>query len=116
MAARRETYALYLCCRDPRVPWYAKALAAAILAYALSPIDLIPDFVPVLGYADDLVIIPAGLLALRRMIPSQVLAEHREAAAALPGGRRAGWIAAGVVLAVWLAGLAIVALLVVRWT
>jgi uncharacterized membrane protein YkvA (DUF1232 family) len=58
---KREVYALYLACRDPRVPWYAKALAAGIVAYALSPIDLIPDFIPILGYLDDLILLPLGV-------------------------------------------------------
>jgi uncharacterized membrane protein YkvA (DUF1232 family) len=60
---KRDAHALYLASRDPRVPWYAKALALAVTAYALSPLDLIPDFIPVLGYLDDLIIVPAGILA-----------------------------------------------------
>ena len=79
---RRDTYALYLACRDPRVPWYAKAFAGVIVAYALSPIDLIPDFIPVLGYLDDLLIVPLGIALAVRMIPAPVLAEHRKEAAA----------------------------------
>src|SRR5512137_362302 len=77
-AARRlkvETYALYLACRDPRTPWYAKAWAVLVVAYAFSPIDLIPDFVPVLGYLDDLVIIPLGIWLALRMIPPAVMAD-----------------------------------------
>jgi uncharacterized membrane protein YkvA (DUF1232 family) len=66
---RREVYALYFACRDPRVPWYAKALAAGIVGYAFSPIDLIPDFIPVLGLLDELVLIPLGVLAVRALIP-----------------------------------------------
>jgi uncharacterized membrane protein YkvA (DUF1232 family) len=77
---KREVYALYLACRDPRVPWYAKALAAAIVAYAFSPIDLIPDFIPVLGYLDDLVLVPLGVLAVRAMIPPHVMQECRDRA------------------------------------
>lgn len=79
-AARRlrlEVYVLYLVCRDPRVPWYAKMLAAGIVAYAFSPLDLIPDFIPVLGYLDDLVLIPLGVLLVRRLVPEAVLAECR---------------------------------------
>lgn len=77
---KREVIALYFACRDPRTPWYARAFAAAVVAYALSPIDLIPDFVPVLGYLDDLVIIPGGMLIALRLIPASVLAESRERA------------------------------------
>ena len=74
---KRETLVLYHACRDVRTPWYAKALGIAVIAYALSPIDLIPDFIPVLGLLDDLVIVPLGVLAVRALIPDEVLAEHR---------------------------------------
>ena len=77
----REVYALYLACRDPRTPWHAKALAAGVVAYAFSPIDLIPDFIPVLGYLDELVLLPLGVLLVRRMIPEAVMTDCR-------GGRR----------------------------
>ena len=73
-------HALYLAARDPRVPWYAKAVALAVAAYAFSPIDLIPDFIPVIGYLDDLIIVPLGILLAVRLIPADVLAEHRSAA------------------------------------
>ena len=111
-ALKRDTYALYLACRDPRVPWYAKALAAAVVAYALSPIDLIPDFIPVLGYLDDLVLVPLGLALVLRLIPAPVMAEcRREASARLAAGsgRPHSWIGAAVIVAVWLllAGLAV---------
>jgi uncharacterized membrane protein YkvA (DUF1232 family) len=85
---RTETHALYLASRDPRVPWYAKAVAALTVAYALSPIDIIPDFVPVLGYLDDLVLVPAGLALAIRLIPPAVLAEHRANAARRLDGTR----------------------------
>ncbi len=112
---RRDTYALSLACRDPRVPWYAKALAGAVLAYALSPIDLIPDFIPVLGYLDDLLIVPAGLVLVRRMIPPAVLAEHRATAAARLDARAPGsMVGAAIVVAIWLATLALTAILVAR--
>jgi uncharacterized membrane protein YkvA (DUF1232 family) len=77
---RREVLTLYLACRDPRVPWHAKALAAVVVAYALSPLDLIPDFIPVLGYLDDLVLIPIGVLLVRRLVPPPVLEECRRRA------------------------------------
>ena len=78
---RRDVVALWLAARDPRVPWYAKALAGAIAAYALSPIDLIPDFVPVLGYLDDLLIVPAGIWLVVKLIPAPLMAVLREEAA-----------------------------------
>jgi uncharacterized membrane protein YkvA (DUF1232 family) len=77
---KRDVHALYLAARDPRVPWYAKAVALAVAAYALSPIDLIPDFIPVIGYLDDLIIVPLGILLAVRLIPADVLAELRAAA------------------------------------
>ena len=79
-ALKRDTYALYLAARDRRTPWYAKVLAAAVVAYALSPFDLIPDFVPVLGYLDDLLIVPAGIALVLRLVPAEVLADCREQA------------------------------------
>ena len=105
-AIKRDVHALYLSARDPRVPWYAKAVALAVAAYALSPIDLIPDFVPVVGYLDDLIIVPLGILLAVRLIPPAVLAEHRATAsdAPLPRSRAA----AVVIIAMWI-GLALVA-------
>lgn len=102
---KRDVHALYLSARDPRVPWYAKAIALAVAAYALSPIDLIPDFIPVLGYVDDLVLVPLGILLAIRLIPAEVLAEHRASASdsRLPMSRSA----AAVIVAVWI-GLALV--------
>jgi uncharacterized membrane protein YkvA (DUF1232 family) len=77
---RRDSRALWLAARDRRVPWYAKAVAAAVAAYALSPIDLIPDFVPVLGYLDDLVIVPLGILLAVRLVPEPLMQEFRREA------------------------------------
>src|SRR5215510_13084224 len=79
---KREVYALYFACRDPRTPWYAKAIAACVVAYALSPIDLIPDFIPVIGYLDDLVIVPLGIALVLKLIPAEIMAEHRALASA----------------------------------
>jgi uncharacterized membrane protein YkvA (DUF1232 family) len=79
---KRDVHALYLASRDPRVPWYAKALAIVIAGYALSPIDLIPDFVPLLGYVDDVILLPLGIVLVIRLIPPEIIAEHRELAAA----------------------------------
>jgi uncharacterized membrane protein YkvA (DUF1232 family) len=77
---KRDVVALWLAARDPRVPWYAKAMAGAVAAYALSPVDLIPDFIPVLGYLDDLVIVPAGIILAVRMIPAPLMSEFRSEA------------------------------------
>jgi uncharacterized membrane protein YkvA (DUF1232 family) len=91
---------LYFAIRDPRVPWYAKALAAVVVGYALSPIDLIPDPIPVLGYLDDLVLVPLGILAVRAMIPAPVLADCR-ARASQWNARPRNWVAAGIIILVW---------------
>ena len=82
----RDGHAIYLASRDPRVPWYAQALAMAVAAYALSPIDLIPDFIPVVGYLDDLIILPLGIWLVVSLIPGEVMAECRAKADA--AGRR----------------------------
>jgi uncharacterized membrane protein YkvA (DUF1232 family) len=74
----KEIYALYLAYKDPRVPFLAKFVSACVIAYALSPIDLIPDFIPVLGYLDDLILLPLGIALALRMIPSAVMAECRQ--------------------------------------
>lgn len=97
---RRETYALYLAARHPGTPWYAKLLVGAIVAYALSPIDLIPDFVPVVGYLDELLIIPAGIVLALRLIPEDVMAECRSRA---QGGAPRSRVAAAIIVAIWLA-------------
>jgi len=108
---KREVYALLLACKDRRVPWYARLLAGAVVAYAFSPIDLIPDFIPVLGYLDDLILIPLGIALVIRLIPEAVLADCRaEAGRVLAVGKPTNWIAAGVIIFVWLllAALAVV--------
>ena len=104
----RDTHAVYLASRDPRVPWYAKAVAVAVAAYALSPIDLIPDFIPVIGYLDDLVIIPLGIMLVVRMVPPEVMAEHRTAAAQAAGKptSRAGLL---IVISIWVLALSALA-------
>jgi uncharacterized membrane protein YkvA (DUF1232 family) len=94
---------MYLACRDPRVPWHAKALAAFVVAYALSPIDLIPDFIPVFGYLDDLAIIPLGVILTRRLIPSALFEEHRaEAARRFAQGSPVSKAGAAFVVATWI--------------
>lgn len=105
-AARRlksETYSIYLAYRDPRVPWYAKVFAGMVVAYAFSPIDLIPDFIPVLGYLDDLILVPAGIALAIRMIPPDVMSEARlRASETMSGGRPTNRLAAAVVVLIWL--------------
>ena len=113
---RRDVFALYLAGRDPRVPWYAKAMAIAAAAYALSPIDLIPDFIPVIGYLDELIVLPLLIVMAVRAIPDDVMADLRDTAerrlATLPPRSRAAavilvliWLAVGAGLMYWLAGL-----------
>ena len=111
-ALKRESLALYYAARDARTPWYAKLLAGAIVAYALSPIDLIPDFIPVLGYLDELLLLPAAIWLALRLVPEQVLAEARQRAEATlerPTSRVAAvvivsvWIACAVALGAWIA-------------
>ena len=100
---KTETLALYLAARDPRTPWHAKLLVGGIVAYAFSPIDLIPDFVPVLGYLDDLVLIPIGIALAIKLIPPQVLVECRARAQHTVGsGRPVSRVAAAVIVAIWL--------------
>jgi uncharacterized membrane protein YkvA (DUF1232 family) len=100
---KSETYALYLAYRDPRVPWYAKAFAALVVAYAFSPIDLIPDFVPLLGYLDDLLLVPLGIALSIKMIPADVLDECRERARAdLDRVQPTSRLAAIVIVGIWL--------------
>ena len=97
---RRDTTALYFAARDPRTPWYAKAVAACVVGYALSPIDLIPDFIPVIGYLDDIVLVPVGLWLALRLVPTDVMEESRSRAAQI-GDRPSSRIAAIVVVLVW---------------
>ena len=98
-----EIYAIYLAYKDPRVPWYARLFAACVIGYAFSPIDLIPDPIPVLGYLDDLVLIPLGITLVLKMIPPAVMAECRvKAQAALNKDKPVNWLAAGVIIAIWL--------------
>jgi len=107
---RRQTLVVYYAARDPRTPWHVRTLAFAVAAYALSPIDLIPDFIPLLGYLDDLVVVPLGLMLVLRLTPREVLAASRlkaEQAAGRPASRGMAaaiigiWILAAVVLGLW---------------
>jgi uncharacterized membrane protein YkvA (DUF1232 family) len=103
---KQEIIALTLAYRDPRTPWYARAFAALVIAYAVSPIDLVPDFVPLLGYLDDLILVPLGVALALRMIPPSVMAEAREKAArhlANEGERWMNRTGTAMVIGIWLA-------------
>jgi uncharacterized membrane protein YkvA (DUF1232 family) len=118
-ALKRDTYALYLAARDPRVPWYTKAPALCVVGYALSPIDLIPDFIPIIGYLDDLIIAPLGIALVLRLTPYYVLAESRERAQeAMDRGVLSrsfpARIASIVIILTWLLALALSVWLVLR--
>ena len=102
----RDVTALWLAARDPRVPWLAKAVAACVAAYALSPIDLIPDFIPVIGYLDDLVLVPLGILLAVRLVPPELMAEFR--AAARDRARPVSLAGAALIVALWIACIAII--------
>ena len=98
---KREIHAVYLAMKDPRTPWYARVLAAIIVGYAFSPIDLIPDPIPILGYLDDLVLLPLGILMLVKIIPSEVLLECRAKAASSDGNKKPkNWIAGSIIIAI----------------
>jgi uncharacterized membrane protein YkvA (DUF1232 family) len=100
---KTKTYAIYLAYRDPRVPWYARLFAAGVVAYAFSPIDLIPDFIPILGYLDDLIIVPLGITLALRMIPPQVMADcQAQAELIMQQGKPVSWVGAAIIVAVWL--------------
>ncbi|MFN8459891.1 MAG: YkvA family protein [Anaerolineae bacterium] len=99
-----ETYALYLAYRDPRVPWYARLFAAGVVGYAFSPIDLIPDPIPILGYLDDLVLLPLGIFLALKMIPPVVMVECREQAQQrISQSKPVNWLVAGIIVVIWLA-------------
>ena len=107
---KRELAAVYLAARDPRVPWYVRALALFVVAYALSPIDLIPDFIPVLGYLDDVILLPLGLLLVIRLMPDGLMEEYRLKADAM-GRAPANRAAAVVIIVIWIVAAAAAA----RW-
>ena len=101
-ALKNETFAIYLAAKDPRTPWIAKAVAFITIAYAFSPIDLIPDFIPILGYLDDLFIVPAGIALALRLIPPEVMEEARKTVATQGVGRGVGYVGAGIIIIIWI--------------
>jgi len=101
---KREVMALWFACRDPRTPWYARVLTMLIVAYALSPIDLIPDFIPVLGYLDELILMPIGICLVMKLVPAEALADARAKARSWVESRQPkprNWVAAAVIALVW---------------
>ena len=107
-ALKAEAFALYLAARHPNTPWNAKLLVAAIVAYAFSPIDLIPDFIPIVGYLDDLVLVPIGIALAIRIVPHGVLAECRaQARDVMANGKPSSQIAGAIVVTIWLASAAL---------
>jgi uncharacterized membrane protein YkvA (DUF1232 family) len=108
-ALKQDTLALYLAVRDPRTPWYAKAVAGAVVAYALSPLDLIPDFIPVLGYVDDLILVPLGITLALKLVPQDVMADCRLRANAA-SGRPISRLGAAFMIGVWVVAAAWAAL------
>lgn len=103
---KRESLVVWYAARDPRLPWHVRLLALAIAGYALSPIDLIPDFIPVLGYLDDLLLVPLGIALVVKLTPPEVLADARERAAHA-ARRPVSRIAAVVIVLLWIAALAL---------
>jgi len=101
-ALKNEAYAIYLAAKDPRTPWYAKALIYFVVAHTFSPIDLIPDFIPILGYLDDLIITPLGIALAVRLIPAEVLAEARLTVATYGVERSVGLVGAGIIIIIWI--------------
>lgn len=110
---KTEVYALYLAYKDPRTPWYARVFAAIVVGYAFSPIDLIPDPIPVLGYLDDLVLIPLGVFLALKMIPSEVMSDNRrKASEVIALGKPVNKYAAAVIIIIWI-GLAVLAAIII---
>lgn len=99
---KSETQALYLAYRHPRTPWYAKVFAGLVIAYAFSPIDLIPDFIPVLGYLDDLLLVPLGITFAIKMIPPEVMADCRMQVEIERENKKPGyWLSAVIIIVIW---------------
>lgn len=115
-ALKNEAYAVYLAAKDPRTPWYAKALIFFVVAHTFSPIDLIPDFIPILGYLDDLIITPGGLWLAVRLIPPEVLAEARVTAATQGVDRGVGKVGALMIILLWIASAILAVYIILRFT
>ncbi len=113
---KTEVYALYLAYKDPRTPWYAKVFSAVVVGYAFSPIDLIPDPIPILGYLDDLVLIPLGVFLAIKMIPAEVMTDSRRKAVEVTAqGMPVNKVAAAIIVLIWVGVAAVGIMLVTRW-
>jgi uncharacterized membrane protein YkvA (DUF1232 family) len=100
---KQNLYVLFLAYKDPRVPWYAKLFAISVVAYAFSPIDLIPDFIPILGYLDDLIIVPLGIILALKLIPSSIIEEYRiKAEEVRKNGKPKNWVMGVLFIAIWI--------------
>lgn len=113
---KREAYAIYLAARDPRTPWYVKALIFFVVAHTFSPIDLIPDFIPILGYLDDLIITPGGIWLAVHLIPAEVMAEARAAAVTWEVDKSAGKVGAIIIILLWISVVMVAIYLILRFT
>lgn len=112
---KQNVYVLFLAYRDPRVPWYAKLVAICVVAYAFSPIDLIPDFIPILGYVDDLIIVPLGVALALRMIPKSIVEEYQNKADEIrQKGKPKNWIAGALIVTIWALCIVLVGLVVYK--
>jgi uncharacterized membrane protein YkvA (DUF1232 family) len=113
---KRDVHAIYLAARSPSTPWYVKVLATVVAAYAVSPIDLIPDFIPVIGYLDDLILVPLGIWLVVSLIPEQAMAEYRAKASEVVPRPHGGKVAAIAIIAIWMLGAALLCWLALsRW-
>ena len=112
---KREILALYLAARDPRTPWYAKAFVLCVVAYAVSPIDLIPDVIPVLGYIDDLLLLPLGIYIAIKLIPQAIMTDCRARATFTRESLPRNWSAATAIIVVWLAAAILLAYYLTGW-
>lgn len=107
--AKTDILAIFLAVQDERIPWYTKAVALAVVGYAFSPIDLIPDFIPILGYVDDLILLPLGIKLVIKLIPPPILDEYKAKAKTLKADvKRKSWIAGGIIIALWLTIIAVI--------
>eukprot|EP01120_Amphizonella_sp_Union-15-10_P014313 TRINITY_DN6894_c0_g1_i1.p1 TRINITY_DN6894_c0_g1~~TRINITY_DN6894_c0_g1_i1.p1 ORF type:complete len:129 (+),score=9.52 TRINITY_DN6894_c0_g1_i1:135-521(+) len=114
-ALKKETYAVYLATKDRRTPWYAKLLGIIIISYALSPIDLIPDFIPILGYLDDIILVPVGIWLLLKLIPGEVMEECRQRAELELNKKEKNWFVGAIIIVIWISSASLFFWWVYKW-